>query len=325
MLTCIMISYKRIVNMNTIGYTDKYKWGGVMELKQLKTFLVVAETLSFSRTAEILSFAQSSISDQIRFLEDELGCKLFERLGRNISLTSEGNRLLSYAEKILNLCDEAKQSVAGVLSPRGTLSIATAETLCVFRLPELFKEYCCRYPDVEVKLKIGNCENFPDMIRKNQVDIAFTLGNETVYPDIVSKTLLQEPLVMVCSNTDLLGKRDMIEMGELQGKNLILTQSGCSYRDTFEKYLSSINVSPGSILELESIEAIKQYVISGFGISFLPRIAVEKEIESGQLVEIKYREPEFYTSAQVLYHKDKWLSPALKAILDMVQSFKFLT
>ncbi len=288
-----------------------------MEFKQLKTFVVVAKTLNFSKTAEILNFAQSSISDQIRLLENELGCKLFERLGRNICLTNEGNKLLSYAEKILNLCDEAKQSVAGILSPRGTLNIVNAETLCVFRLPNLFKEYCRCYPDVDVKLKIGNCENFPEMIRKNQVDIAFTLGKETAYSDIISKTLLQEPLVMVCSNADLLGERDIIEMSELQGKNLILTQSGCSYRDTFEEYLSSINVCPSSILELESIEAIKQYVISGFGISFLPRIAVEKEIESEQLVEVKYRGPKFYTSAQVLYHKDKWLSPALKAILDM--------
>lgn len=238
-------------------------------------------------------------------------------MGRNICLTNEGSKLLSYAEKILNLCDEAKQDIADTLSPTGTLNIATAETLCIFRLPDLFKEYCSRYPDVDVKLKIGNCEDFPDMIRKNKVDIAFILGKETVYSDIISKILLHEPLVMVCSNADLLGKRNTIEMSELHGKNLILTQSGCSYRDTFEEYLSGIDVCPSSILELESIEAIKQYVISGFGISFLPRIAVEKEIESGQLVEIKYKGPKFYTSAQVLYHKDKWLSPALKAILDM--------
>lgn len=288
-----------------------------MEIKQLKTFMVVAETLSFSRTAEILNFAQSSISDQIRFLENELGCKLFERLGRSVYLTKEGNKLLSYAKKILNLCDEAKQSVAGILNPRGTLNIAAAETLCVFRLPDLFKEYCRCYPDVDVKLKIGTCENSPDMIRKNQIDIAFILGKETVYQDIISKTLLQEPLVMVCSNSDLLGKRDMIEMSELQEKNLILTQRGSSYRATIEEYLSSINISPKSILEFESIEAIKQFVISDFGISLLPRIVVEKEIQSGQLVEVKYRGPKFYASAQVLYHKDKWLSPALKAILDM--------
>jgi DNA-binding transcriptional LysR family regulator len=76
-------------------------------------------------------------------------------------------------------------------------------------------------------------------------------------------------------------------------------------------------------LEIESIEAIKQYVMSGFGISFLPRIAVDKEIVGGQLVEVQYNGPEFYTSAQVLYHKDKWISPALQAILNMsLERFK---
>ena len=288
-----------------------------MEFKQLKSFVVVAETLSFSKTAEILSFAQSSISDQIRLLEDELGCKLFERLGKNNSLTKEGDKFLCYAETIISLCNEAKQCVAESLIPTGSLTIATAETLCVFRLPDLFKEYCSRFPEVEVNLRIGNCEEFPNMLRQNKVDIAFTLDNEKSYPDIISNTLLYEPLVIISNAMDPLAKRDMIEIVELEGKNFILTQRGCSYRARFEEYLASANVRPKSFLELESIEAIKQYVLSGFGISFLPRIAVEKEIESGQLVETKYNGPEFYTSAQVLYHKDKWLSPALQAILDI--------
>ena len=294
-----------------------------MEFKQIKSFIVVAETLSFTKTAEILNFAQSSISDQIRLLENELGCKLFERLGKTVCLTREGNKFLRYAQKIISLCDEAKQCVEETLIPTGPLTIATAETLCVFRLPDLFKEYCSCYPEVDVKLQMGNCENFPGMLRKNKIDIAFTLDNERVYPDIISKTLLHEPLIVVCSNTDSLAKRGKIDITELGGKNLILTQRGCSYRARFEEYLSSVNIKPNSILEMESIEAIKQYVISGFGISFLPRIAVEKEIEGGQLVEIKYNGPEFYTSAQVLYHKDKWISPALQAILDMsLERFK---
>ena len=206
---------------------DKVR-GVIMELKQLKTFVLVAETLSFSKTAEILNFAQSSISEQIRLLENEFGCKLFERLGRNICLTNEGNKFLIYAEKILSLCDEAKQSVVGGLTPTGALTIATAETLCVFRLPDLFKEYCSCYPNVDVKLKIGNCEEFPDMIRKSKADVAFTLDNERVYPGIVSKTLLCEPLVVVSSSTDSLAKRDIVETSEFHGKNLILTQRGCA-------------------------------------------------------------------------------------------------
>lgn len=312
-----MISDKRIVYINVIGYTDSKARSVIMEFKQLKSFIVAAETLSFSKTAESLNFAQSSISDQIRLLEDELGCKLFERLGKKISLTKEGYKFLCYAEKIKNLCDEAKQCVAESLIPSGPLTIATAETLCVFRLPGLFREYCRRYPEVDVKLRIGNCEDFPSMLRKNKVDIAFTLDNEKKYPDIISKTLLYEPLVMIASNTDSLAKKDMIDIVELAGKNIILTQKGCSYRARFEEFLSSVNVRPNSFLEMESIEGIKQYVLSGFGISFLPRIAVEKELEGGQLVELKYIGPEFYTSAQVLYHKDKWLSPALQAILDL--------
>ncbi|MGM9532462.1 LysR family transcriptional regulator [Intestinibacter sp.] len=288
-----------------------------MELKQLKTFVVVAETLSFSKTADLLNFAQSSISEQIKLLENDLNCKLFERLGRKIFLTNEGEKLLSYAEKILNLCEDAKHDLSGSPAPSGTLNIAMAETLCVYKLPEFLKKYCNSYPEVELELKIGNCEDFPDMIRKNKIDIAFILGNNVSYPDIISKILYREPLVLICSNSDDLSKERKINLSKLSEKKLILTHRECSYRIDFENYLSDIGVSPKSILSLESIEAIKQYAISGFGVSFLPRIAVKKEIENGQLVEINYDGPEFFTYAQVIYHKDKWISPALKALLNM--------
>ena len=122
-----------------------------MEIKQLKTFTMVAKTLSFSKTAEILNFAQSSISDQITTLESELHCKLFERLGRKSTLTNEGECLLNYAEKILILCEEAKQDISGNLRPKGNLRIAIAETLCVFRLPELFQQFSKTHPDVDLK------------------------------------------------------------------------------------------------------------------------------------------------------------------------------
>lgn len=290
-----------------------------MEIKQLKTFVVVAKTLSFSQTAQILNFAQSSISDQIKLLENELECKLFERLGRKIYLTNEGEELLIYAEKILSLCEEAKQSVIGTDKIKGSLNIATAESLCAFRLPKLLKKYGASYPEVEMRLKVGTCEDFPYMLRKNQVDVAFILAAKVEYSDIVSKTLKQESLVLVCSNVELLGKKDVVDLSELHSKNLILTQKGCSYRAMLEEYLSSIKVKPNSILALESIEAIKQYVINGFGISFLPRIAVERELESGELVEIRYSGPKFYAYAQVLYHKDKWLSQPLKAMLQMTE------
>lgn len=288
-----------------------------MELKQLKTFVVVAENMSFSKAAKSLNFAQSSISDQIKLLESDLNCKLFERLGRKIFLTNEGEKLLSYAHKILNLCDEASRDLTGCLTTSGRLNIAMAETLCVYKLPEFFKKYSTLYPDVDLELRIGNCEEFVNLIRSNKMDLAFTLGDDINCPDIISETLYKEPLILICSASDYLANKNNIKLSELENKKLILTQKNCTYRINFENYLSSINVKPKSVLSLESIEAIKQYVISGFGVSYLPQICVEKEIKNGQLVKLHHDGPNFFANAQLIYHKDKWLSPALKTILNM--------
>lgn len=288
-----------------------------MELKQLKTFVVVAENMSFSKAAKILNFAQSSISDQIKLLENDLNCQLFERLGRKIYLTHNGEKLLSYAKKILNLCDEAKIDLSGSNIISGTLNIAMAETICVYKLPNLFKKYSNLYPDVDLELRIGNCEDFVTMIKSNKIDLAFTLGDNINCPDIITKTLYKEPLVLVCSSSDCLAHKSHVNFVELENKRLILTQRNCTYRVDFENYLLDMGVAPKSILSLESIEAIKQYVISGFGVSYLPKISVEKEISEGKLVEIDYNGPKFFAYAQLIYHKDKWLSPSIKTFLNM--------
>lgn len=191
------------------------------------------------------------------------------------------------------------------------------ETICVYKLPEFFKKYSNLYPEIDLELRIGNCEEFVNMIRTNKIDIAFTLGDNINFPDIISETLYKEPLILVCSSSDYLASKNKISLSELKNKKLILTQKNCSYRINFENYLSSINVKPKSILSLESIEAIKQYVISDFGVSYLPKICVEKEIANGQLTKINYDGPEFFAYAQLIYHKNKWLSPTLKTILNM--------
>jgi len=287
-----------------------------MELKQLKTFQAVAHELSFSKAADKLNFAQSSISDQIKGLEGEFNCKLFERLGRRISLTKEGLVLLDYANRILDLASEAKQNLDHATSPSGTLTIATAETLCVYLLPKLFTEYSKRYPDVDLKILVGKCEEFPDWIKSNKVDIAYTFDNNTSAPDMKIIHLVNEPLAIV-SNPDLYPDKSPVTLQDLEGLNMVLTQSECSYRSMFEEMLSHANVGHGMVLDLESIEAIKQYLLGGFGVSFLPLMAVRNELKQGSLIEWKYRGFTPFTKAEIMIHKNKWISPSVKALMQL--------
>ena len=111
-----------------------------MELKPLQTFKILADELNFTRTAERLNYAQSSVTAQIQGLEQELGVPLFERLGRRIRLTEAGTRLLRYADEILRLTDEALLAVPGQGEPSGTLTIGAVESLCTYRLAPILME-----------------------------------------------------------------------------------------------------------------------------------------------------------------------------------------
>lgn len=305
----------------SFNYMNYQSGETIMEIKQLKTFLTVSKTLSFSKTASILNFAQSSISDQIKSLEKELDCKLFERLGRNITLSKEGKKLLEYALPILNLEEEAKQVLKQDNLPSGTLTIATAETLGVYLLPELFTQYAKSYPEVELKIIVGKCEEFEDWLKSNKVDIAFTFDYNAIHQEFICKTLQHIPLVLISNQEHYSDTTKKMDLFHLNGKNLILTQKECSYRRHLEELLNSVHVTPKSIMNMESIEAIKQYVKSGFGVSFLPKIAVEKELYTKELMSWSYRGFNYSSIAQSMYHKDKWLSPALKALLKMTDEY----
>src|SRR5258708_32366229 len=120
--------------------------GPAMELRQLGTFRLIACTLSFNRTAQILNYVQSSVTTQIQVLEEELGVRLFDRLGKRVALTDAGMRFLPYAERILALSEEARQAVADEEVPTGSLTITASETLCTYRLPAPLRQFHDRFP-----------------------------------------------------------------------------------------------------------------------------------------------------------------------------------
>lgn len=290
-----------------------------MEIKLIKTFITIAQTKSFSQTAELLNYAQSSISDQIKKLEQSLDTSLFERLGNHIRLTEDGEIFLEYGEKILNLCDEVYSAISEKNSNTisGEIRIAITETLCFYKLPRLLQDYRTLYPDVDIKIKMGNCYDFPSWLRKNIIDIAYVLDDEVHHEDIITEQLFQEPLILVVSKDHTLASNKYVTPDMLEKEHLILTQKGSKYRTLFDKYLSNHNIYINSCSEFESVEAIKHFVLNNLGISFMPYSIVEKELNNGSLIKIPIVDTEFCIPAQVLYHNKKWMSPALRSLLDL--------
>lgn len=289
-----------------------------MELRLLNTFVAVARFNSFTQAAEHLSYAQSSVTSQVQALESELGVRLFERLGKSISMTPEGEKLLPFAKQVLKLCDDARIAVAPAGALKGALVIGAPESLCAVRLVPLFTEFHNRYPEVELSLQFGGCTEFEDLLGGNQIDIAFFLERKLNPPSLESVLEWPEPIALLAAPGHPLVRTAGIEPHDVQDILLILAETGCSYRTRFLQMLSDAGVTPKSTMESSSVQVMKQLAMSGLGITLLPRVAAIGELAEGKLVELTWAGPPFeMMMTQVMYHKDKWISPAMRAFIDL--------
>lgn len=290
-----------------------------IESRHLFTFLVVVETGSFTKAALKLDYAQSSITSQIQALENELGKPLFDRIGRKITLTAAGERLLPYAQEISRMHAMAEDAIRTDIEIGGTLRIGAPESLAAFRLPAIIREYRAKYPQVRIILKPGLCWEMVSLIRSGELDIAFILQPETSEQDLDIELLVQERMALIATLEHPLLSCTSIEPTQLKNENILFTETGCSYRTLFEKYLHQSGVVPDPGLEFWSIEAIKQCVINGLGISFLPYITVQKELQEGALAQLDWDDDGQRVATQLVYHKKKWQSHAMTAFIDMVK------
>ncbi|MDR3565954.1 MAG: LysR family transcriptional regulator [Negativicutes bacterium] len=291
-----------------------------MELRQLLIFCTAAQTLNFTRAAAKLGYAQSNITSQIRLLEEELQVKLFDRLGRGIQLTSEGRRFLENAGPILQQCERAKAEFAPDVF-RGVLNLGAAETICVYRLPRLLLEYREKYPLVEIRVQTESCDRLYELIRTNSIDAGLGLTGQIDQPDMTVKTLFHEEMTIVASPIHPLAGKQAVTAEELAGVCLILTTEGCGYRPLVLAALSDHGVFPGSMMELSSVGAIKECAACGLGIAVLPKIAVKAELERGRLIELAWKGPQVDVKTQLIYHRDKWISPAMEAFVGLCGHF----
>jgi len=292
-----------------------------MELRQLKMFVTVAEEKSFTRAAHLMGYAQSNLTTQVRLLEEEFGTRLFERLGKKIALTPDGEKLMYHAKRLLQYATEIQGAMTFSSQPNGILNIGIAESLCIFKLPALLKEYSRLYPKVKLVIRQGTPLDFARWLRENTIDVAFSLDKVVDDADLITKTLCEEPMIIVGNNEHPLIAKGCIELNDFIQESFIYTERNCSYRSVFENYLVDAKVTPGSSYEFDSIEAIKQFVLSGLGIALLPYAAVEGELLSGNMVDLRLVEPKIEMYTQIVYHKNKWLSPTLLSLLDLVNEY----
>src|SRR5215469_6848055 len=290
-----------------------------MDLRQLTTYRVLARTLNFHQAAEQLHCVQSTVTAQIQALEDELGASLFDRLGRRVVLTEAGTRLVAYADRLLNLTDEARLAVSGQEDQAGTLTISATETLCTYRLPTVLHRFRRHYPRVRLNFFALAYSELRQAVAEGAVDLAFVMEDPIKSAALHAEPLCAEAIHLVASPEHPFAQRRGVLPADLERETVLVTEAGCSYRVQFQYQLNKAGVQPATTLEFNSIEAIKQSAMIGMGVGVLPAVATAGEVSQRKLVILPWHGKPISMVTQIIRHKRKWVSPALQAFIDVVK------
>ncbi|MBW3111008.1 LysR family transcriptional regulator [Bacillus sp. MCCB 382] len=291
-----------------------------MDINYLYTFKEVAKWGSYTKTGEELGYAQSSVTTQIKKLEDHYQVKLFERVGRKMRLTQSGEELYFYVEKILSLLDEAEERISKESNLRGTVRIGTVESLAAYFITPYIKELKGKHPDLKILLESGLCPNLKEGTLQGKFDISILLDRLSEHPDLMTIPIRQEKLVMIAPPRHRLNGLKEMNLKELETETLILTEEGCSYRVLLEQLLKEENIQAKSVISFSSLEAIKQCVADDLGLAIMPEIAVKKDIESGKVVQIPFDHKKIPVYTQIVYQKKKWLTPPIAQFISALTS-----
>jgi len=286
-----------------------------VDLRTLRTFQVAAHTLSFTQAAAALNYAQSSVTAQIKSLEESVGVPLFDRMGNRLRLTEPGDRLRGYADRLLALAEEARAAVHRGTA-MGALTLTAPETVCTYLLPSILRAFRERCPDVEVRFVPLPVREFKRSLLDGSLDLAFILEESFASGALHVEALREEPVVVILGPTHRLRHRGSLGAADLVGESIFLTELGCSYRNRFERALIRSGAHPKVRMEFQSIEAIKRCVAMGLGVAALPALAVAHEVEEGDLLAVKWDDGSLDVTTHLAWSGTRWVPPALETFVQ---------
>ena len=294
-----------------------------MEFRNMKTFLRVAELQSFTKAAEELGYSQSTVTVQIQQLEQELDVLLFERIGKNIRLTEQGNAFRHQAREILHAVEQLVTSMKGTRQAKGFLRIGTVDSLCSNRLPAVLQEFRRHCPQIEVVVRTGFNEALFDMVQKNEVDLIYFLDVQHYRDEWIKVTEKEEKAYFVAAAGNPLTSQGMVSLTEILSQPLLLTEKGKSYRRCLEEEVAKEELELRPVLEMANTDVLIKLVSNNAGVAYFPQFIIEKHIKEGRLAVIPCEMEAEPVWSQLVYHRDKLLTPQMKIFMDIMQKMDF--
>ncbi|WP_322068972.1 LysR substrate-binding domain-containing protein [Paraburkholderia bannensis] len=251
-------------------------------LRQLKTFETVARRLSFSRAAIELHLSQPAVSTQIKNLEEHAGVALFEQLGKKIFLTDAGKEMARHAREIIDRFNQVEQILAQMKGRSGACLKIGVVTACGYFFPRLIAEFRRRNEGAKLELKVGNRDELLRLLEANEIDLAI-MSETPTDSRMAVECFAPQPFVVIAATDHPLARQPRILRAELNGERFVLREQGSDTRSAMESSMPDVLDSLTDTTEIPNTEAIKQAVMAGLGISFLPASAIELEVRAQML------------------------------------------
>lgn len=294
-----------------------------MELRNLITFIHVAEQGSFTKAAEQLGYSQSTVSVQIKQLEEEFGCLLFERINHTITLTERGHELVSYAHQIHGLLDGFRESLNEEKTLDGHIHVVTPDSVCEEMLSSHYIDFHNRYPSISVRFSTGDSAVMLAMLDHNEADVIITLDSHLYHKDYIIAKEERLSMHFVAASSSRLAACRELSIRDIIGEPFILTECGQGYRRVFDRELAKRSLELHPLLEIGRTDIITAMVAQSDMISYLPDFVTKPLVDQGSLCYLDVCDLDIDIWKQLIYHKNKWMSKSLKAFIDYVKAKEF--
>ncbi len=291
-----------------------------MDVDKLKAFHKVALTGSFTKAAGQLHLTQPAVSQKIQALENDLGITLFDRSGKTVQLTREGDILLSYTDRLFDLFEEIGSLFSDMTELNtGRISIGATAVMGIYFMTRAIGRYNKKYPGIEIDLRMGNSLSVVNLIMDGEVDFGFT-GWTVNHPSLHRLLVHRERLVIVSAPDNPLVHNENVLIKDLRMAPFIWREKGTQTRVLVKEWFEA-NIGrgyPKRSIELENIEAVKRAVTEGCGITIVPERAVRRELDSGLLKRVYFDDCDLSVDYHLSFLKKKTFSMATVAFFELL-------
>ena len=291
-----------------------------MDIDKIESFVTLAEIKHFAKASEVLYISQPALSKRIQALEDELNVPLFNRIGKKIFLTVQGEYFKKYAEEMLASYYNAREYIKQIENlEHGTLNFGTTYFIGVYLMPEFISKFHNKYPKIEINMIINSSKNILNMLHKNQLEFIF-LSDYIVEEDnyYVINKYIDDNLKLIVGNKHRLFGQKSCSLFDV-ADDLYITKEPTSSQSKFlDKVFKKYNFDFNNKLFISHQEAIKESVINNIGISILSVNSVKRELESGLVTALDFDEEDIQREIQYVYIKNKFLTPAANEFIKLI-------